>query len=119
MKKRFKIDVDVYGVTVEFFINYKSYRVISILNNKLSKMGADEIFIRTDVDAQTFSYTPYYAVWFQELDDCYDFLIHELFHIVYLILDDKGLKLSDDSDEAYAYLMQYIYAEFIHNYNEK
>ena len=33
-------------------------------------------------------------------------LIHELFHATTMILEDIGLRLTDDSDEAYAYLLE-------------
>ena len=35
-------------------------------------------------------------------------LQHEIFHAVTFIMDAVGMKLSDDSDEAYAYLIGYI-----------
>lgn len=36
-------------------------------------------------------------------------LIHECLHCVHFFLDHKGLVLSDNSEEAYAYLIQYIF----------
>lgn len=35
-------------------------------------------------------------------------LVHELFHVTDYILREVGIKLSDDSDESYAYLLQYL-----------
>lgn len=35
-------------------------------------------------------------------------LAHELFHATDMILDRKGMRLTDSSDEAYAYLMEYL-----------
>lgn len=36
-------------------------------------------------------------------------LVHECFHATFFILKDKGLKLDDSSDEAYAYLLAEIF----------
>ena len=36
---------------------------------------------------------------------------HEAFHIVHAILDDAGIKLSFKSDEAFAYLIEYLVTE--------
>lgn len=38
----------------------------------------------------------------------YSILAHEIFHCVDLILRKIGITLSDDSDEIYAYCIQYI-----------
>lgn len=38
----------------------------------------------------------------------YGNLVHELFHVVDLTLRQRGIKLSDDSDEVYAYHMSYF-----------
>lgn len=36
---------------------------------------------------------------------------HECVHITYRILKNKGMKLKDSSEEAYAYLLDYLYGE--------
>ena len=38
-------------------------------------------------------------------------ITHELFHVVHMLLQQKGLKLTDDSQEAYAYLIGYLTEE--------
>lgn len=40
-------------------------------------------------------------------------LVHELFHITYIVLSAVGIKLSDDSDEAYAYYLQYLTTQVV------
>ena len=35
-------------------------------------------------------------------------LAHELEHYVHWLLDEKGLKFTDDSEEAYAYLIEFL-----------
>ena len=38
-------------------------------------------------------------------------LIHEVFHLVHAVLGQAGLRLTDDSEEAYAYLAGYFARE--------
>jgi len=38
-------------------------------------------------------------------------LIHELFHLTCRVMNDVGIALSDDSEEAYAYYLQYLSKE--------
>jgi len=35
-------------------------------------------------------------------------LAHEIFHCTCFLMDRVGIKYSDDSDEAYAYMIQYL-----------
>ncbi len=45
-----------------------------------------------------------FIVWVRDWDS----LTHELFHCVFAILDYKGMCLTKESQEAYAYLMEYL-----------
>jgi hypothetical protein len=38
-----------------------------------------------------------------------DLLVHEVFHVAHFVLDQKGLSLTNDSEEAYAYLIQWMF----------
>lgn len=42
-------------------------------------------------------------------------LSHEAFHIACLTLKTRGVKLSDESEEAYAYLVDYLYKVLLTN----
>ena len=45
----------------------------------------------------------------------YSTLVHEIEHAVFYILDSRGLKHTEESDEAYAYLFGFLFCE-IDNY---
>lgn len=45
-------------------------------------------------------------------------LAHEIFHAADLILREKGLRLDDSSDEAWAYLIGYITKQFYSKYQQ-
>lgn len=40
-------------------------------------------------------------------------IVHEAFHATVCLLQNKGLKLKRSSEEAYAYLLDYIYGELV------
>jgi hypothetical protein len=40
---------------------------------------------------------------------------HEIFHMAHSLLSGVGMKLSDDSEEAYAYLIGYVTEQFYNN----
>lgn len=45
----------------------------------------------------------------------YGTLFHEIFHAVYFIFSRIGIRLCEDSDEAFAYLIGYITEQFLSN----
>lgn len=44
-------------------------------------------------------------------------IAHEIFHVVHLLLSQKGFKLTDESQEAYAYLTGYLTEEIYREWN--
>ena len=40
-------------------------------------------------------------------------IVHEAFHAVWYFLRDKGLKLSEDSEEAYTYMLEWLMREIL------
>jgi hypothetical protein len=46
-------------------------------------------------------------------------LAHEMIHAIHYILQFYGLKLSDETDETYAYCAQYIFNEFISKFKDQ
>lgn len=42
--------------------------------------------------------------------------VHELFHLVYSIMDQAGASLTRESEESFAYLQEYLYGKFISFY---
>lgn len=60
-------------------------------------------------------------VFYRWNNDAYDYgtLSHELFHAVDMNLRSKGITLSDDSDETYAYHMGYFTREFLNQIWDK
>lgn len=77
---------------------------------EISAILKEEITIEDlDVRAVTFyRYGQPIALWFDiNKMDC-KIINHELFHVVACVLQWAGLSLSDETEEAYAYEMQYL-----------
>lgn len=48
---------------------------------------------------------------FELTPNCYGYLAHEIFHAVEFVMERIGMKLCHKSDEAFAYLIQYLTTE--------
>ena len=56
----------------------------------------------------------YYVIWLPEVPKTiaqFGVLIHELEHFLYCFMDVRGIPHTSDSDEAYAYLFEFLYCE--------
>lgn len=51
------------------------------------------------------------AAWFEQEFPPVNLVTHEIFHVAYYILDFRGLGLSRASEEAFAYLIDYLIQE--------
>lgn len=49
-----------------------------------------------------------YIPKYSDTPKCRAVLVHELFHVSYMILKKAGIDCTDYSDEAYAYLLQFL-----------
>ena len=72
----------------------------------------EDEFCNTEFQAQTVMFSGgMTAVWFRECPikaSQYALIAHEVFHAVDFLFQRINIKLSNDSNEAYAYLLQYI-----------
>jgi len=108
------IFIEVYGVNVyhvcctreEYDLKIKDEFEMQAPEKSSEIRGTFEIYNKDDV--------PIYVLW--QHKDCssdLSILVHEVFHTAYGILQNKGLWLTDSSEEAYAYLIQYIFKEIL------
>lgn len=103
MRKFRHVYVDVYGVNVYFAKCTESMRTKLLkdtfgISNPIEN-GAVARVVRVDDNGHKG-----YVIWVSE----WKYLTHELLHCVHWILDDRGLSLTDSSEEAYAYLIGYL-----------
>jgi len=53
-----------------------------------------------------------YLVWVEKFNwsiDCQGVLVHELLHIAFYVIGDRGIKIDSDEDEALAYYFEYLF----------
>ena len=78
--------------------------IISALHD--TPMCGARTFLVDDFDGHTF------FVWFPFSEVTrstqYALIAHEMFHVTWMTMRDRGVTLSDDSDEAYAYYVQFL-----------
>ena len=55
------------------------------------------------------------AAWFQDEFPSVNIVAHEMFHVTYYILNFREIGLSRSSEEAFAYLLDYLVSEFSSN----
>lgn len=95
--KTFRVNIYVYyGLSVKKFAE------------ELDRCGIDLCGSRGD--GKTIQ-TNYGDIWLWTKHKSIPVLVHEAFHAAHFILDGKGVKLSDDSDEIYAYFISMIVRE--------
>jgi len=75
----------------------KQLKIKSIFSDKTSGAGF-EVYEKDNTDVG-FIWAPK-GKW--------DLISHECFHASHWLMANRGLKLTDDSEEAYAYLLQFI-----------
>ena len=108
MKKFRHIFVELYGFNLYYIKCDRSQydkRVKYEFNEKapfkqVSTYGTFEVYTK---GAQAIG-----VLWLSEKAKI-DHLLHECFHAVHYFLDDYGFNLSNNSEEAYAYLLQYLF----------
>ena len=62
------------------------------------------------------------VLWVKRFNDgpfSHGVLSHEIFHVAYQILCSVGIKLTDSSEEAFSYLIQYLTQEILYNIYKK
>jgi hypothetical protein len=88
MGRKKVLKVPIYNITITLYVGKPPKHL------ETSRLGSFHI-----IDDSTCE------VWVKDMSH----LLHECFHVVVWIMGNKGCKLTDDSDEAYAYLLEYIY----------
>lgn len=95
------VDVAIYKSRVGFFYGGTATEA----NARMGRNDSCE-----DASAITFISQSGLVVWLKHKRDL-GALVHELVHVVAAILVPRGLHLNDDTDEAYAYLLQHLFEE--------
>ena len=105
-KKHKKIKIPIYGRQLRIVI-------CDNIQTGLKKLGL-EVFDGEEVEASVVEDQDGIINLVISPDADINTICHESFHIANGILDDAGMKLCDNSEEAYAYLIGWV-SEIVHN----
>jgi len=115
-KNMFIVRCDVYPVDIMFYFEKEKSVVIKKLSDYLDSEDLEYLesaSFESRGKAVLFK-EPKVLIWMPEKPNCMITLstvAHEIFHATCMILERIGIKYGDDSDEAYAYLLQFITRE--------
>lgn len=108
MKKLRHLWIELYGINIYYIRCPRSdyeKRIKAEFGHNAPKAGpdVDGRFEVHDKDGEKIG-----VIWLDEDADM-GHLVHECLHAAHYFLQDRGLHLSDSAEEAYAYLIQYIF----------
>lgn len=105
------INLEIYCRDVVISVGQSNKQLYKELKHKMDKKEFDYFFYDWDdkiVNGRTlFHEDGFTIIRFKDLSD-QGLIAHECFHAVCFIFNKIGITLSKDSDEAYAYLIQYL-----------
>ena len=122
MKKMFLINSAVYPLDTLVVVEHPPEDVVKYIETKLKyKLDAEEkkmfvVFKGLGKSIQLKNGAG--VLWIKKFDGSVYWhwvLNHEIFHIVYQTIKHVGIKLSDSSEEAFTYLMEYLTKQILKN----
>jgi len=110
--KLHKIPIDVYNLDLLIFFGHMS-ECCKLLSKRLDQRYIDKLMeMGSDNKGLFFHVQDVYLIWLPDIPNTfrkYAILVHELEHATYRILTYKDLIHTAESDEGYAYLLEYLY----------
>lgn len=116
MKELHRIHIPIYKDTLFIFFGSKQDCQQALIKNGMCEEEA-LCFKPSDTANGFFIYFEkdgLYLIWMPVVPETianYGVLVHEILHFVYRFLAERGMKMDDSSEEAYTYLMEYIFNE--------
>ena len=108
MKKFRHLYIEMYGINVYYIrcdrtyygkrVKYEFEEDAPVKQSSVE--GSFEVYVKKDL--------PIGVIWLSDKSDI-GHLVHECLHCVHFFFEDKGLFLSGNSEESYAYLIQHIF----------
>jgi hypothetical protein len=117
-KQHFIINYEVYPFELMVIAGHKLDKVRKLLTKRLPKNCHKEIeVLKGESLAETFMFSCGATVilFSDRVTGKYkkEIITHESFHAVKYLMDEIGQKLTDESEESYAYLQQYIFKQIM------
>lgn len=104
-----KITFDTYPIQLYVFINENDEDILAYMDKEDIPELVEDILDLEESDEALFAYkdTSRIAIRLRSLNKP-EYITHEAFHATCYIMRYVGIRLSKSSEEAYAYLLQYI-----------
>lgn len=120
MTETYKIIIPIYRITLHLFFGPEEDCKKAMIADGESELVAQQWIQGKEEYDGSFSVEAdgYTLLWVKRLPESisdYGSLIHEIEHCTFEILNSRGIKHTDDSDEAFAYLLGWLY-EVIENF---
>ena len=127
MTETHKIRIPIYRTTLHLFFGNKEDCRKAMIADGESELVAQQWLSENEEYDGSFSVESdnYTLLWVKKLPESitdYGTLLHEIEHCTFEILNSRGIKHTDESDEAFAYLFGWLYEEiekFIQDEKEK
>lgn len=111
--KIFEIEVPIYNSTITVVVGEDYDEFLAFLK-KQKLRWASRYELGSKADAVTNNTKTGIIIRFKDNPPA-GTIAHEAFHSVFMILHDAGLAVSDDSQEAYAYLIDFVVSQIHKN----
>ena len=115
--KQFIVDCQVYPFQVLCYFENDSKNLFKYLSKHESKKEFKKIRkYKVSQGLAFITESNHTVLWIKKLPESYfDFgvLSHEIYHCVCFILDKAGIEHKDNTEESYAYLIQYLTIEIM------
>ncbi len=116
MTETYKIEVPIYRITLHLFFGPEEDCKKAMIADGEPELVAQQWLPSKEEYDGSFSVEDdgYTLLWLRRLPESigdYGSLIHEIEHCTFEILNSRGVKHTDDSDEAYAYLLCWLYEQ--------
>ena len=126
MEEIFKIDIPLYRERLHVFFGSREECANALRADGMEEWRINSWLEHTkNCDGLYSQHDCYRLLWVYRIPESvaeYVDLVHEVEHAAFYMLKDKGLIHTEESDEAYAYLMGWLYGEimvFINSISEK
>lgn len=116
-KEMHRISVPIYRDTMNLFFGTLDEAIEAAVNDGIPRDQAEYTFAKKKFINGRFRFIPDYCYWVILLPEVpesiaqFGTMVHELEHFVFFFLKERGMEHVAESDEAYAYLFEYMYCE--------
>lgn len=109
-QKSFIIPWHIFPFDVAVFLGTERKDVLSAIGKRYNLSDEEkDLLVMKGTGRFVILYGGQSVLWLKDYPDKGSgILAHEIFHAVYYLLDRIGIKITDDSDELVAYMIQYL-----------